>query len=42
VMCAGVTLLTQTTPATMKADVPDGKEGSGQHGPAGQSRPAPR
>ena len=42
VMCAGVILLTQTTPATMKADVPAGKEASGQHGPAGQSRPAPR
>jgi hypothetical protein len=36
VMCAAVVLLTQTAPATMKADTGnDG--GSGQHGPAGSS-----
>ena len=29
VMCAGVVLLTQTAPATMKADVPDDKGGDG-------------
>ena len=30
VMCAGVVLLTQTAPATMKADIQTGKEGNGQ------------
>ena len=30
VMCAGVVLLTQTAPATMKADIHTGKEGDGQ------------
>jgi drug/metabolite transporter (DMT)-like permease len=38
VMCGAVVLLTQTAPATMNADIPDGKEGRGQHGTAsGQS-----
>jgi drug/metabolite transporter (DMT)-like permease len=31
VMCAAVVLLTQTAPATMKADTGNDKEGSGQH-----------
>jgi drug/metabolite transporter (DMT)-like permease len=40
VMCAGIVLLTQTSPATMAADIPDGQEG-GQHGTAGgPARPA--
>jgi hypothetical protein len=39
VMCAGIVLLTQTAPATMAADIPDGQEG-GQHGTAsGPARP---
>ena len=37
VMCAAVVLLTQTAPATMKADTGNDKEGSGQHGAAGSS-----
>jgi EamA domain-containing membrane protein RarD len=37
VMCAGVVLLTQTAPATMKADTGNDKGGSGQHGAAGSS-----
>jgi hypothetical protein len=37
VMCAAVVLLTQTAPATMKADTGTDKEGSGQHGAAGSS-----
>jgi hypothetical protein len=36
VMCAGVVLLTQTAPATMKADIPADKGGDGQ-----QARQAP-
>ncbi len=40
VMCAGVVLLTQTAPATMATDIPDGQEG-GQRGTAsGPARPA--
>jgi len=40
VMCGGVVVLTQTAPATMKADAPDDSEGTGPHGPAGrESRP---
>ena len=35
VMCAGVVLLTQTTPATMKADISNDKEGGEQHDAAG-------
>ena len=34
VMCAGVVLLTQTAPATMKADIPNDTGGGGQHGAA--------
>ena len=34
VMCAGVVLLTQTAPATMTADIPDGKAGGGPPGTA--------
>ena len=34
VMCAGVVLLTQTAPATMAADTPDGQEGGAQRGTA--------
>jgi len=52
VMCAGVVLLTQTTPATMKADTPTDKEGDGQQAlvtgvqradnlPPGPRRPRP-
>ena len=37
VMCAGVVLLTQTAPATMKAGIGNDEEGSGQHGAAGSS-----
>ena len=33
VMCAGVVVLTQTAPATMKADTHPGKEGDGQQAP---------
>ena len=33
VMCAGVVLLTQTAPATMKADIHTGEEGDGQQAP---------
>ena len=33
VMCAGVVLLTQTAPATMKADIHADKEGDGQQAP---------
>jgi drug/metabolite transporter (DMT)-like permease len=41
VMCVGVVLLTQTAPATMTADIPDGKGGGGQCGTAsGHARPA--
>ena len=41
VMCAGVVLLTQTAPATMKADIPNDTGGGGQHGAAStQGRPA--
>jgi drug/metabolite transporter (DMT)-like permease len=40
VMCAGVVLLTQTAPATMKADIPNDTGGGGQHGAAStQGRP---
>ena len=40
VMCAGVVLLTQTAPATMATDIPDGQE-DGQRGTAsGPARPA--
>jgi hypothetical protein len=43
VMCGGVVVLTQTAPATMKADTPDDKEGAGPHGPASRkSRPTKR
>ncbi len=35
VMCAGVVLLTQTAPATMKADIDDDNEGDEQHDGAG-------
>ena len=39
VMCAGVVVLTQTAPATMKAEIPDDQEGR-QHGTASsQSKP---
>jgi drug/metabolite transporter (DMT)-like permease len=39
VMCAGIVVLTQTAPATMAADIPDGQEG-GQHGTvSGPARP---
>jgi drug/metabolite transporter (DMT)-like permease len=41
VMCGGVVLLTQTAPATMKADIPDGKEGGGPHGTASNHGRAP-
>ena len=34
VMCGGVVLLTQTAPATMNADIPDGEDGGGPHGTA--------
>jgi drug/metabolite transporter (DMT)-like permease len=34
VMCASVILLTQTAPATMTADIPDGQEGGVQRGTA--------
>jgi hypothetical protein len=37
VMCAAVVLLTQTAPATMKADTGTDKEGSEHHGAAGSS-----
>ena len=39
VMCAGVVVLTQTAPATMKADIPDDQEGR-QHGTASSQPPA--
>ena len=40
VMCAGVVVLTQTAPATMKADIPNDTGGGGQHGAAStQGRP---
>jgi hypothetical protein len=43
VMCGGVVVLTQTAPATMKADAPHGDEGDGQHGRASrESRPTTR
>jgi drug/metabolite transporter (DMT)-like permease len=43
VMCGGVVVLTQTAPATMKADTPDDKEGTGPDGPASRkSRPTTR
>jgi uncharacterized membrane protein YdcZ (DUF606 family) len=43
VMCAGIVLLTQTAPATMTADIPDGHEGDGQRGTSSsQGRPARR
>ena len=35
VMCAGVVVLTQTAPATMKADIPNDTGDGGQHGVAG-------
>jgi len=39
VMCAGIVVLTQTAPATMAADIPDG-QGGGKHGTAsGPARP---
>jgi drug/metabolite transporter (DMT)-like permease len=45
VMCAGVVVLTQTAPATMKADIPDEQAGR-RHGRASSqskpSRPGPR
>ncbi len=40
VMCAGVVVLTQTAPATMKADIPDDQEGR-QHGMASSQRKPP-
>jgi len=41
VMCGGVVVLTQTAPATMNADLPDGKGAGGEHGAASsQIRPA--
>jgi len=40
VMCGGVVLLTQTTPATTKADIPDAKEVSAHHGTAASPGPA--
>jgi hypothetical protein len=41
VMCTGVVVLTQTAPATMKADIPNDTGGGGQHGAAStQGRPA--
>ena len=41
VMCGGVVLLTQTAPATMKADIPSHSGGGGQHGAANsQDQPA--
>ena len=41
VMCGGVVLLTQTAPATMNADTPNGKGADTEHGAAsGQIRPA--
>jgi hypothetical protein len=40
-MCGGVVLLTQTAPATMNADIPNGKGADGEHGAAtSQIRPA--
>jgi len=42
VMCGGVVLLTQTAPATMKADIPHGEEGGGQHGTASSQSQATR
>jgi drug/metabolite transporter (DMT)-like permease len=43
VMCGGVVLLTQTAPATMSADIPDGAERRGQHGAAvRQGKPTAR
>jgi hypothetical protein len=41
VMCGGVVLLTQTAPATMKADIPPGEEGGG-HGTASSQGQATR
>jgi drug/metabolite transporter (DMT)-like permease len=42
-MCAGVVVLTQTAPATMKADIPDAKEAARRHSAASsESRPASR
>jgi len=38
VMCAGVVLLTQTAPATMKADIGNDKGGDGQHDSAHSDR----
>ena len=37
VMCAGVVVLTETAPATMKADMPSDKQGSKQHDATGSS-----
>ena len=37
VMCAGVVVLTQTTPATMEADMPSDKQDGERHGAAGSS-----
>jgi drug/metabolite transporter (DMT)-like permease len=42
VMCGGVVLLTQTAPATMKADIPDDKEGGRPHGTADNTAGRPR
>jgi hypothetical protein len=42
VMCGGVVLLTQTAPATMKADIPHDEEGGGQHGTASSQSQATR
>ena len=35
VMCGGVVVLTQTAPATMKADIPDDRNGDTQHDATG-------
>jgi hypothetical protein len=37
VMCAGVVILTQTAPATMKADLPSDKQDGEGHDEAGRS-----
>jgi drug/metabolite transporter (DMT)-like permease len=42
VMCGGVVLLTQTAPATMKADIPDDQEGREQGTASSQSQPRTR
>jgi hypothetical protein len=38
VMCAGVVALTQTTPATMEADMPSDKQDGERHDAAGSGR----